>query len=207
MHFYTFHDKLIITLFDVLRKEIKSMASNTKVTIFQAYAHMITIKNIDKVTVKDVVERCGITRQTFYYHFQDLLDVIEWGLRRGAESALQKGLTAGSVEEALRTFLTLAEQNRAFGRKILNSQKKNQICDMMLSAVHKWLFVMFKEKNTNDSMTVEELDFALHFYAYAISGTTYDVIMNENADVNISIHRIITLMGPVISGMKPAVHE
>ena len=47
------------------------MASNTKFAILAAYANLITQKNIDKVTVKDVVDICGITRQTFYYHFQD----------------------------------------------------------------------------------------------------------------------------------------
>jgi len=175
------------------------MASNTKVTIFQAYAYLITVKNIDKVTVKDVVEHCGITRQTFYYHFQDLLDVIEWGLRRGAENALQRGQSANSLEEALQTFLQLADQNRTFGRKILNSQKKDQICDMMLQAVHKWLFVMFKEKHINSSFSVDELDFALHFYAYAISGSTYDVIMNENVNLNMLTNQIVKLMHPVIS--------
>lgn len=179
------------------------MASNTKVTIFQAYAYLITIKNIDKVTVKDVVEQCGITRQTFYYHFQDLLDVIEWGLRRGAENALQRGMSAGSVEEALHTFLSLADQYRTFGRKILNSQKKDQICDMMMHAVQKWLYVMFKEKNTHARFTLEELDFALHFYAYAISGSTYDVIMNEEADLDKLTRQIAALMAPVISGIQP----
>ncbi len=182
------------------------MASNTKVTIFQAYAYLITTKNIDKVTVKDVVEQCGITRQTFYYHFQDLLDVIEWGLRRGAENALQSGLSAGSVEEALHTFLSLAEQNRVFGKKILNSQKKNQICDMMLQSVHKWLFIMFKERHTNSNFTVDELDFALHFYAYAISGSTYDIIMNENADISEIKRQIVSLLSPVISGSEPVIH-
>ena len=179
------------------------MASNTKVTIFQAYAYLITVKNIDKVTVKDVVEHCGITRQTFYYHFQDLLDVIEWGLRRGAENALQSGLNADSVEDALYTFLALADKHRVFGRKILNSQKKNQICDMILQSIHKWLFVMFKERNENHSLSVEELDFALHFYAYAIAGSTYDVIMNENTDLDSLKHQIITLMSPVITNLQP----
>ncbi len=178
------------------------MASNTKVTIFQAYAYLITTKNIDKVTVKDVVEQCGITRQTFYYHFQDLLDVIEWGLRRGAENALENGLSANSLEDAIYTFLSLAEQNRVFGKRILNSQKKNQICDMMLQAVHKWLFVMFKEKNINPNFTVDELDFALHFYAYAIAGSTYDVILNEAADLHAITKQIAVLMEPVTAGAQ-----
>ena len=38
--------------------------------------------NIDKITVKALIEECHISRQTFYYHFQDLMDVIEWTMRQ-----------------------------------------------------------------------------------------------------------------------------
>ena len=66
------------------------MANNTKQVIAQAYADLIAKKNIDRVTVKDVAEACGITRQTFYYHFQDLLDVIEWSIRHQTEKIVKQ---------------------------------------------------------------------------------------------------------------------
>ena len=61
----------------------------------------MTRKGADKVTVKDVVESCGITRQTFNYHFQDLLDVIAWGLQHKADEAVRRGLEAENIEDAL----------------------------------------------------------------------------------------------------------
>lgn len=178
------------------------MASNTKCTIIQAYADLITQKNIDKITVKDVVEVCGITRQTFYYHFQDLLDVIEWGLRQATEHAVQQGLQADTMEEALYIFLSAADRNRQLGRKILNSQKKNQICDMIFHSIQNWLFAMFKERNQNTSYPVHELDFALHFYSYAIAGSLYDVISDDASDLDFVTHQIVELMDPVVSQLK-----
>ena len=50
------------------------MAGVTKKAIAEAFLLAAQQKPIDKVTVKDVVGICGITRQTFYYHFQDLLE-------------------------------------------------------------------------------------------------------------------------------------
>jgi AcrR family transcriptional regulator len=35
-------------------------------------------KPLDKITVIDIVTDCGVNRQTFYYHFQDIYDLIEW---------------------------------------------------------------------------------------------------------------------------------
>lgn len=180
------------------------MASNTKFAIIQAYADLMTRKNADKVTVKDVVEACGITRQTFYYHFQDLLDVIEWGLQRRAGEALNRGLQAESLEEALYIFLSAADENRPLSRKILSSQKKNQICDIVLHSIQNWLFIFFKERNTVEGFEVEELDFAMHFYANAIAGAVYDIVWDEDADIRAVAGQIVRLMDPVVSHMVSA---
>ena len=54
------------------------MPVQVKPMIAEAFIRLSKQKNIDKITVKDLVEACGISRQTFYYHFQDILEVIEW---------------------------------------------------------------------------------------------------------------------------------
>lgn len=59
------------------------MPVNVKGMIADTFMQLSREKNVDKITVKDLVERCGISRQTFYYHFQDLLEVIEWSMAAG----------------------------------------------------------------------------------------------------------------------------
>ena len=53
------------------------MPVNMKNMIADAFLAMTARKSVDKITVKDLVEACDISRQTFYYHFQDILEVIE----------------------------------------------------------------------------------------------------------------------------------
>ena len=178
------------------------MARNTKWAIIEAYIELIKTKNIDKVTVKDVVEVCGITRQTFYYHFQDLMDVIEWGLRVTGDTAVQRGVEAGSVEAAIHLFLDAADRNRQVGRKIFTSQKKPQLCDMIFHMMESLLFAIFKEKNADASIPVDELDFAVHFYAHAVTGIIYDVVMNEDIDLDSIVQQISVLMSPLTSRLK-----
>jgi AcrR family transcriptional regulator len=178
------------------------MASNTKQTILVAYFTLITQKNIDKVTVKDVVEECGITRQTFYYHFQDLLDVIEWGFRQKIEECVHLGLSTSSMEEALRIFLTAVDKHRIFARRILKSKKKQQVFDLVIIAIQDWLFGMFHEKRFNEDYPVHEIDFAMHFYAYAISGSLYDIVWNDKPDLDFMVRQITSLMQPVFSHIE-----
>lgn len=56
------------------------MPVNVKEIISQTFLELSKTKNVDKITVKDLSETCHISRQAFYYHFQDILDVIEWSV-------------------------------------------------------------------------------------------------------------------------------
>lgn len=37
-------------------------------------------KPFNRVTIKDITDKCGVNRMTFYYHFEDMCDLIEWSL-------------------------------------------------------------------------------------------------------------------------------
>lgn len=54
------------------------MTVNMKQMIAETLAGLLKHKSIDKITVRELVDACGICRQAFYYHFQDLMDVVEW---------------------------------------------------------------------------------------------------------------------------------
>ena len=52
------------------------MPLDVKAAVADALLELIRRKDADKITVKDLVEVCGISRQTFYYHFKDIVDVV-----------------------------------------------------------------------------------------------------------------------------------
>ena len=45
--------------------------------IMKAFGEIAEMKPMDKITVKDITEKCGISRNTFYYHFKDIYHVLE----------------------------------------------------------------------------------------------------------------------------------
>ena len=52
--------------------------ATTKFAIAFAFKELLLEKSIDKITINDITEKCGINRQTFYYHFHDVYELIEW---------------------------------------------------------------------------------------------------------------------------------
>jgi len=57
------------------------MAKSTKQDILDALLVMLQDRSLDEITVKDLTEHCGISRQAFYYHFSDIYSVVDWGLQ------------------------------------------------------------------------------------------------------------------------------
>lgn len=60
------------------------MPPDTKALISETFREMVRQKGIDKVTVKSLIDACQISRQTFYYHFQDIMEVIQWSMEQAA---------------------------------------------------------------------------------------------------------------------------
>ena len=61
-----------------MKHEINSQ--NTKKMLADMLISLLQTKPISKITVSEIVNLCDINRKTFYYHFQDVYDLLEWHL-------------------------------------------------------------------------------------------------------------------------------
>ena len=66
--------------------------TNTKQAIAESLKHLLLRKPITKITINDITEDCGISRMTFYYHFNDIYDLVEWVCAEEARAAFQRHL-------------------------------------------------------------------------------------------------------------------
>ena len=54
------------------------MSQVTKRALEQSLKNLLLKKPLTKITINDIAEDCGINRMTFYYHFKDIYDLVEW---------------------------------------------------------------------------------------------------------------------------------
>ena len=50
----------------------------TKNALAQAMKELMAERSMEKITVSDITERCFISRKSFYYHFKDKYDLVNW---------------------------------------------------------------------------------------------------------------------------------
>ena len=58
------------------------MSQMTKRALVASLKELMAEKPLDKITVTDLTEHCGVNRMTFYYHFKDIYDLVEWACVR-----------------------------------------------------------------------------------------------------------------------------
>lgn len=65
------------------------MSQVTKRALEQSLKNLLLKKPLTKITINDIAEDCGINRMTFYYHFQDIFDLIDWICQEEGAKAIQ----------------------------------------------------------------------------------------------------------------------
>ena len=56
----------------------EKMSNTTKSSLAASLKKLLEYKTLDRITISDITNNCGINRQTFYYHFDDLAGLVEW---------------------------------------------------------------------------------------------------------------------------------
>lgn len=88
-------------------------ADETKHALACALKEQMRQKPLDKITIQELTDRCGIRRQNFYYHFEDVYDLLHWMFNEEAVVLLERCEGASLWQEGLLQFLKYLEENKA----------------------------------------------------------------------------------------------
>lgn len=80
------------------------MAIKTKDLIIKSFFELLGKNNIEQITVTDLVEKCDISRQTFYYHFKDIPSMLEWIFNNNLETALTAVEKTNNIADSMRVY-------------------------------------------------------------------------------------------------------
>ena len=86
------------------------MSENTKIKISDGLIRLIEKENGSRITVTSLIKACGISRQTFYYHFKDMDDVLEWSAARVTDELVRAGRDTADMRSAIEISLPILFQ-------------------------------------------------------------------------------------------------
>lgn len=146
------------------------MPVNMKQRIASTFTQLARSGDVDKITVTSLVEACGISRQTFYYHFQDILDVLQWCFQQAVEETALLCRKAEGPQQAMELFVDSAVENHPLILRLLRSQLRSQMEALLIRGIRDTLVQLLRACGTPPEISLADVDAALDFYAYAIGG-------------------------------------
>ncbi len=147
----------------------------TKQAMHMALKKLIPTKAINKITIKDITDACGLNRQTFYYHFRDIYDLLEWSFQeefRFLDDYLQK--PDNTWEEFLTGAITYISQNKYLSQCIIDGVARDQLVLSLHNSIYERIKQIIIHINADNPIPDQYLDFTARFYTYALSNYVFD---------------------------------
>lgn len=145
----------------------------TKQLLAQSFIELSQKQAIEKITVDDITNNCGLSRQTFYYYFEAKYDLVSWIFSEMANSILDSHITKEPWGTSLGRVLGLISAERIFYRKVMEKRDS----DLFFSSFYEYC-VSYYTRQLRELYQIEtidsELEFMIRFNCHGCTNITRD---------------------------------
>ena len=147
------------------------MSKYTRQAIMYSMLKLLQEKSIDKIIVKDICEMCDINRNTFYYYYSDIYQVLEELLRIETEKSLKEKQENNSFyEEYLRKYHLVLEYRKAVYH-LYNSKNRDMILKYLYDITENFVERYVQKEVEGKNLSPEDIQFIVDFYSDSMIGS------------------------------------
>ena len=170
----------------------------TKLHMAENLQALMLEKPINKITIKELTSRCKINRQTFYYHFCDIYDLLEWLIRNRLKSFVTNIENFKSWQEAGIYLLDYLCDNRALVLSTLNSLSRNSVHNLIHDEIFKLASKFVHEIAGDIKLSEDAFKHIIHFFCITFTALLEDWLVSDS---NQSSKEVIYDLDMIVSGM------
>lgn len=178
------------------------MGNTTKRALADAMKARLQKTKLENITIKDITGDCNLNRQTFYYHFKDIYDLIEWIFEDEVKKLMEQSVGKESIRDVL---LLCADYYRVNEKTILHAYKSmdRRFLDMFL---RRWMGPMIeaivRERAEGKNISEDDVKFIIDFCTIANVGIAFEALENGMIDeLGIQANRLSVLLDGSIDDM------
>lgn len=167
------------------------MATKTKDLIIDSFLSLAAQDNIDveKISITDIVDNCQISRQTFYYHFKDIEEMLTWAFSNEAKKVGSLSAEYTKWNEAIKLYKPFFNKYECFLKKCLNTKMFVQVYSLLYDSLYDFTKKFLVEQincKYND-----KTDFAVKTYVYALIGFIIKELKREKPDFDSLFNMVV----------------
>ena len=154
------------------------MSEVTKRALVNSLKKLLSKKELSKITISNITEDCGVNRQTFYYHFQDVYALLEWIYTNEVIQEIEEnnGNTYDTWQQGFLYIFEYIMENKEFVNNTYNSISRDYFLRFIYHQTNILLINVINEKSQNVKMREEDKKFMADFYQYGFVGIVQEWI-------------------------------
>lgn len=152
------------------------MKDGMKQRIAKRFSELLDEKPLEQITVKELTESLGISRQTFYYYFHDLYEIIEWIFERESEMILSGFTTIDSWQFGYILMLQWVQNHRSLVLGCYRSIRREYVEIFMNRILYSYIRQVVEEQARGMQVTPSQKEFITKFFTLAINAISLEWI-------------------------------
>lgn len=167
-----------------MNEKSPSVSEQTKHQLADALKTLMAQKPMDKITISELTTLCQIRRQSFYYHFEDIYDLLRWMIQNEAIKLLQQQEGALLWKEGLLQLFQYLESNKAVYLCALKSVGRDHIRRFfeadIYSIIHRTIEQLAEDIGVKNQLnSFIDVEMLTHFYVVALAGIIESWLLGE----------------------------
>ena len=175
------------------------MPADMKETIAQAARTLLVEKNKKKLTVKDIVDECNITRQAFYYHFEDIPELFRWIIEREGCKLLRSSQEMEDPEQRVKYFFLEAINVLPYVKKSMESNYGDELGRILTQNIYDLFEQVIEDGNLYRDSTRLEVKLILRYHCQAVMGLLREWTDEDTRNLDMIAHQVYLLMTGKVS--------
>lgn len=160
----------------------RSTGEKTKIILADSLRKIMKKKPLDKIKIREIVEECGLNRQTFYYHFQDIYALVEWMYRYDGEKIIKEKFHNNNIREVCAVMIDYLEKNREELICVMDSKAEMYFFDFLYKGVSDCFDILITQKAKNFDISLQYKKFLSHYNTNSVVGVIRDWLKSVDAD-------------------------
>ncbi len=175
------------------------MPSFTREKIKESCLKMLNERPMNQITVKAIVEDCGINRNSFYYHFADIPTLLSAIVTEYADQLIAEYAQADSLEECLAAASQFARENRRAMLHVYRSSNRGIFEKHLIRVCHDVVVAYLKAAFGDVPVTREDAETFVRFFQCELIGQTLTWLESDmNYDILSQFARMSDLRRGVV---------
>ncbi len=147
------------------------MTNLTKLALANALRKLLNERPLSRITIRDLVAEAHVNRQTFYYHFQDIYELVFWALEQGITDYLEREhIGRTDIYEYTYALFGYFRENARVVRNAYDSVNRIQYESLFHEHAYPYILTFLKKREAAKNVSEDDLAFIATFFTQALTG-------------------------------------